>query len=707
MAWRLSIDFGTSNTAAAIDAHGRVTPITLADGSLSMPSAIVLTPTGFRVGQEAINAQLRHPDGFERTPKAMIGRGEVVLAGKIVTPKEIACEIYRYVRDAALRRQDNEEPAEVWLTHPVAWAPSQIETLREAAIEAGFKADAIRTVNEPTAAAAHFARNHQTEPGARVAVFDFGGGTLDIAVLERAPQEPQGFKVLAFGGDPVLGGRTFDARLLDWTLDTLASRGHEELTKRLHQPKTMSELRAQTSLARAVTAAKTELSTRADADISVSLGEEDAVVTITRQEYERLIRDDLDRGAKLLNDVFETVQGPKPQVLYLTGGSSRTPAISAMIRERTGIRIATLDDPKLVTAEGALYVSPLGAKGVKASAPPRPGAQSPQRPNKNPAPMPFAQPPGPMRPAGRPQGPQSRPQQQTPSPQPMARPAAPQQRPNQPPQQPMTRPAPQQQAPANRPAPQQRPAPSPQPMTRPAPQQQAPANRPAPRPESRPAPRPASAQPPKKKNRAAKILVIALVAALVIGGGVWGAIAWFNQNRVDDTKDGDRPLPEVASGTIDCWDESKADSGERCPELTGQSALQWITPTDGASCSSTDLGTKNARECTWYDKTNTHFYTLEFDSYDEALKYGEDAYGDAGQVWEINGAESGTKYEGDFTEGSGGYSYYYVYEGLPYGIFVRLDKDSTGQHGDVTEIEPRVHPKSWDEVAYAVASSKR
>ena len=679
MAWRLSIDFGTSNTAAAIDAHGRVTPITLADGSLSMPSAIVLTPTGFRVGQEAINAQLRHPDGFERTPKAMIGRGEVVLAGKIVTPKEIACEIYRYVRDAALRRQDNEEPAEVWLTHPVAWAPSQIETLREAAIEAGFKADAIRTVNEPTAAAAHFARNHQTEPGARVAVFDFGGGTLDIAVLERAPQEPQGFKVLAFGGDPVLGGRTFDARLLDWTLDTLASRGHEELTKRLHQPKTMSELRAQTSLARAVTAAKTELSTRADADISVSLGEEDAVVTITRQEYERLIRDDLDRGAKLLNDVFETVQEPKPQVLYLTGGSSRTPAISAMIRERTGIRIATLDDPKLVTAEGALYVSPLGAKGVKASAPPRPGAQSPQRPNKNPAPMPFAQPPGPMRPAGRPQGPQSGPQQQTPSPQPMMRPA-PQQRLNQPPQ---------------------------RPMTRPGPQQQAPANRPAPRPESRPAPRPTSAQPPKKKNRTAKILVIALIAALVIGGGTWATIAWLNQSRVDDTKDGDRPLPEVASGTIDCWDDTTANSGQRCPELTGQSALKWITPTDGASCSSTDLGTKNARECTWYDKTNTHFYTLEFDSYDEALKYGEDAYGDAGQVWEINGAESGTKYEGDFTKGSGGYSYYYVYEGLPYGIFVRLDNDSTGQHGDVTEIEPRVHPKSWDEVAYAVASSKR
>lgn len=82
---------------------------------------------------------------------------------------------------------------------------------------AGFAPESIRTVNEPIAAAAHYARNHQAAPGSRVAVFDFGGGTLDIAVLERAPLEPQGYRVLAYGGDPVLGGRSFDARLLDWT----------------------------------------------------------------------------------------------------------------------------------------------------------------------------------------------------------------------------------------------------------------------------------------------------------------------------------------------------------------------------------------------------------------------------------------------------------------------------------------------------------
>lgn len=743
MAWRLSIDFGTSNTAAAIDAHGRVSPIALADGALSMPSAIVLTPSGFRVGQEAINAQLRHPDGFERTPKALIGRGEVVLGGKIVEPREIAREVYGYVREAALRRQDNQEPAEVWLTHPVAWAPSQIETLREAAVEAGFKPEAIRTVNEPIAAAAHFARNHQAAPGARVAVFDFGGGTLDIAVLERAPQEPQGFKVLAFGGDPVLGGRTFDARLLDWTLDTLSSRGHEELTKRLHQPKTMSELRAQTSLSRAVTAAKTELSTRADADISVSLGEEDAVVTITRQEYERLIRDDLDRAAKLLNDVFETVQGPAPQVLYLTGGSSRTPSISAMIRERTGIRIATLDDPKLVTAEGALYVSPLGAKGVRASATPRPGAQSPQRPNMRPAPAPFGGAPGrpPMPGPGGPSQPNSpqtgmhqrppmaqppaagpltrnlsRPNQTGPGPRPpQATTSASQYRPTPPQGMERQQPQPPQQ---DRSAPttnEQRHTPpqgmnrQPQPGTAPAHEhRQTPPQgmnrQPTPQPFASSQPRPAEA--PKKK-RTGMIIALILAALLLVGGGVWGGIMLFNQNRVEGAKDGDRPLPEVESGTIDCWDGSSAKDGNSCPALTGQRGLDWIVPTDGASCTKASLEMKNARECTWYDHKDTHFYILEFESYDQALEYGENSYDDSGAVWDLDGEETGTKYEGEFSEGTGGYSQYFVYEGLPYGIFVRFDKDSSGNTGEYSDIESRVHPRSWDEVAYAVASSER
>ncbi|WP_193127677.1 Hsp70 family protein [Gulosibacter sediminis] len=736
MAWRLAIDFGTSNTAAAIHTNGNVRPVALSDVSISMPSAIVLTPNGYRVGDEAINAQLRHPDGFERTPKTLIGRSEVVLAGKIVDPEEIAREIYSYVRAASLRRQNNEPPAEVWLTHPVAWAPSQIETLRSAAVAAGFAPESIRTVNEPIAAAAHYARNHQAAPGSRVAVFDFGGGTLDIAVLERAPLEPQGYRVLAYGGDPVLGGRSFDARLLDWTLDTLSNRGSEELAKRLHQPKTMAELRAQTSLSRAVTAAKTELSTRPDADIAVSLGDEDAVVTITRQEYETLIAEDLDRAGKLLKEVFDTVSGPGAEVMYLTGGSSRTPAISEMIRERTGIRIATLDDPKLVVAEGALYVAPLGST--------RPA----QAPGSVPPTGHF--PPAPSAAAG-PTGPQGQRPNETavqPSVPPQTSSIPRQQQGNQ--QQPTHQyntqqfnssqqqyGAPQQQPNSGAPNYGQNTSSTPtrsfgtldssQTGRGPGGGDRQDANSSAPpygayassnsggsgygggyTPSAQAAygsgPDANSGGQPKKTRRGLLISVIAVIAVIVIGGGIWGGIALFGNQNAEPAEEA--LSPEVPSGEIECWDGSTVSGQENCAELTGTQGLEWVVKVDGASCTDADLGVKSTIDCTWYDRSNTHLYVMEFDSYDQALEYGQTSY-DTDTDWKIGDEVAGTQFEGEYTDAGGGYSHYYVYEDQPYGVFITLGNDDSGNHDNLSDIQGRFTPKPLADVAYAVATTDR
>ncbi|QUY62184.1 Hsp70 family protein [Gulosibacter molinativorax] len=743
MAWRLSIDFGTSNTAAAIDAQGAVRPISLSESGTSMPSAIVLTPSGFRVGEEAVNAQLRHPDGFERSPKMLVGRGEVVLAGEIVSPNDIVREIYSYVRAAALRRQDGSSPAEVWLTHPVAWAPSQIEALREGAVAAGFAAETIRTVNEPIAAAAHYARNHRAAPGSRVAVFDFGGGTLDLAVLERAPQLPEGYRVLAYGGDPVLGGRTFDARLLDWALETLARRGHSELADRLHRPKTMSELRAQTTLSRAVTSAKIELSTRPDADIAVSLGEEDAVVTITRKEYEKLIADDLDRAGKLLTDVFAQVSGPPPEVLYLTGGSSRTPAISHMIRERTGIRIATLDDPKLVVAEGALHVAPLGA--VRAAQPLKPSTPAPTQapvsaqPSQNPpASAPFSPPagatgpvagmtrpgqpahPGQQRPAvaqpglfqgaqgsasatGSPSQVQRPPQGQGP-----ARPPAQSPGQSRPPAQ--SRPV----APGQRPAPNQSPAQT-QPFgimgaARPATQAgggsygKGPAGGQA-------VSQSAGALGGKKKSPLKLVLGI-LAAIVVVVGVIWGATSIFGGggSSIATGDPTDTPTVEeivVAEGEIECWDGASAGAKENCNRLTGQAALDWLVSFDGASCQEV-AGDSMQKECSWYDRPNSFVYVMEFNSYDDAVGYAESLYNEDPGTWEVNGEPAGPHWEGEFTDGSGGYSHVYLYEGQPFGLFVRLDNDpSHGNHDNLNDFSNRFTMRPLSEVAYAVATTER
>lgn len=756
MAWRLSIDFGTSNTAAAIDAQGVVRPISLSESGTSMPSAIVLTPSGFRVGEEAVNAQLRHPDGFERSPKMLVGRGEVVLAGEIVSPNDIVREIYSSVRAAALRRQDGTAPAEVWLTHPVAWAPSQIESLREGAVAAGIAAETIRTVNEPIAAAAHYARNHRAAPGSRVAVFDFGGGTLDLAVLERAPQLPEGYRVLAYGGDPVLGGRTFDARLLDWALATLAHRGHAELADRLHRPKTMSELRAQTTLSRAVTAAKIELSTRPDADIAVSLGEEDALVTITRKEYEKLIAEDLDRAGKLLTDVFAQVSGPQPEVLYLTGGSSRTPAISHMIRERTGIRIATLDDPKLVVAEGALHVAPLGAlraaQPLKPSTPAPTQAPVPARPVPGQAVQGQAVPgqsvprraaPGQPVPGQQVQG-QAAPGQSVPgqaaqgqpvpgqpgpdrssrpptvgagglSPSVSNRPAAsrpPSQAPSQAPSQPSSQPLGYPTAP-NRPA-QNRPTPNRPATNRPAP------NRPAGGPASGgPASgRPAAGEPaaggptnkPRKKNPAL-IMAGILAGIVVLGGLIWGSIALLSSGS-SEAEEGPTQTPYdeeilVSDGPIDCWNGEEAASGENCADLTGQDALDWLVAFDGASCEEA-TGEYPQKQCSWYDRPNSSVNVIEFGSYDEAVEYAEGQYDSTPGTWEVDGETAGPHWEGEFSTGSGGYSHLYLYEDLPYGIGVLLNNDAShGNHDNHEDFSNRFTIRPHSEVAHAVATTER
>lgn len=356
--WALAIDFGTSNTTAAEVEDGRIRSIPLQESATSMPSAIVHTASGFRVGPSAVNAQLQYADGFEATPKRLVGHGDVLLHGEFVSPVRLVAEIHRAVRDAALRRQNGREPDEVWLTHPVAWAPSQVETLRAAAVEAGFRPERIRVVPEPVAAAAHYAATRTPEPGARIAVFDFGGGTLDVAVLERRPERPEGFVVLAYGGDPLLGGRTFDARLTEWVLDVLEQRGRGDVAERLRRPATPHDRRLQLEVQRSVASAKVDLSTHPDADVLISAGGDDLVVTVTRGEYESLIDGDMRQAAKLVRETLERSGATSLEAIYLTGGSSRTPVVSRMLREVTGVMPSTLDDPKLVVAEGALLVRP-------------------------------------------------------------------------------------------------------------------------------------------------------------------------------------------------------------------------------------------------------------------------------------------------------------------------------------------------------------
>jgi hypothetical protein len=206
---------------------------------------------------------------------------------------------------------------------------------------------------------------------------------------------------------------------------------------------------------------------------------------------------------------------------------------------------------------------------------------------------------------------------------------------------------------------------------------------------------------PKKKRRG---LLISIIAVIVIGGGIWGGIALFSSQNEQPAEEA--LSPEVPSGEIECWDGSTVSGQENCAELTGTQGLEWVVKVDGASCTDADLGVKSTIDCTWYDRSNTHLYVMEFDSYEQALEYGQTSY-DTDTDWKVGDEVAGTQFEGEYTDAGGGYSHYYVYEDQPYGVFIALGNDDSGNHDNLSDIQGRFTPKPLADVAYAVATTDR
>lgn len=352
--WSLAIDFGTSNTAAAYarrDSDGSVVvrSIALESESTTMPSAVVALDDGFVVGRAAINrAQLR-PQAFTREPKRWVAARSVLLDTRDIPVDELIGAVYAKVRRSALDVAGGSEPETVWLTHPQAWTTTQRQTLTDAAVHAGFAANTIRHISEPIAAS-HFYANEASLPGTKMAVFDFGGGTCDVSVLETRTDGT--FRVLHSNGDNHLGGRDFDARLRGWVLEQLGAAGDTDAVAALNTPGA-----AQLTLLDSVRAAKEELSTRASSFVAVSAGETERELTITRDEYEGLISDLVGSATALVESTLVGAQLIATDIdhVYLTGGSARTPAIVSSLTTLFGKPLERLHDPKLVVAEGALH----------------------------------------------------------------------------------------------------------------------------------------------------------------------------------------------------------------------------------------------------------------------------------------------------------------------------------------------------------------
>ncbi|WP_232238171.1 Hsp70 family protein [Rhodococcus sp. 2G] len=204
-------------------------------------------------------------------------------------------------------------------------------------------------ISEPRAAAFYYSRQHDAKivKGSTIAVFDFGGGTLDIAVLTATSEWT--FEVIRAGGDNTLGGKNLDATVARWVDERLRD-DDPDLAAWLRTP---DGLDARRTLDDQIRRAKELLSEHPSATIRVTGNGADLAFTITRDEFEQLIEPQITRGVQFAGQVLRDagVDRSGLQALYLTGGSSRIPYVHRRLSELGSI--ATLDDPKTVVAKGA------------------------------------------------------------------------------------------------------------------------------------------------------------------------------------------------------------------------------------------------------------------------------------------------------------------------------------------------------------------
>lgn len=377
----LGVDLGTSHTVAVIRwPDGRARPL-LVDGAPVMPSAVYLDESGhIHVGRDAQRLAQTDPTRFEPNPKHRIGEETVLLGDREVPVTALLSAILREVAAKAVEAVGHLPPAV--LTCPAKWGPRFRGVLETAAAQAGFPP--VRLVPEPVAAAHYFAEvmRRPIPMGASVAVFDFGGGTLDIAVVRH--QENGGYAVQADGGLEDLGGLDVDAALVEYLGRTINA-SVPQVWQQLSLPGNGTDRRNRRLFWDDVRGAKEMLSRTTVAPIPVPGVE--ASLHLTREELEKLAGPLLERAiAETQRVIAATGQAPEQLAgLFLVGGASRIPLVGRLLHSQLGIAPTVLEQPELPVAEGSLAagfpavpVSPATTVPGEPYPPPPPGQAAPE-----------------------------------------------------------------------------------------------------------------------------------------------------------------------------------------------------------------------------------------------------------------------------------------------------------------------------------------
>ncbi|MCK7643259.1 molecular chaperone DnaK [Corynebacterium sp. CCM 8835] len=345
----VGIDLGTTNSVVSVLEGGDPTVIANAEGSRTTPSVVAFAKNGeVLVGQSAKNQAVTNVDRTIRSVKRHIGEDwSVDIDDKSYTPQEISARILmKLKRDAEAYL--GEDVTDAVITVPAYFEDAQRQATKEAGQIAGL--NVLRIVNEPTAAALAYGLE-KGDKEQTILVFDLGGGTFDVSLLEIGDGVVE---VQATSGDNDLGGDDWDQRIVDWLVEKFKSAHGIDLTK---------DKMALQRLREAAEKAKIELSSSQQASINLPYITVDSEKnplfldeTLSRTEFQRITSDLLDRTKKPFNQVIKDADISINDVdhVVLVGGSTRMPAVVDLVKELTGGREPNKGvNPDEVVAVGA------------------------------------------------------------------------------------------------------------------------------------------------------------------------------------------------------------------------------------------------------------------------------------------------------------------------------------------------------------------
>ena len=365
----IGIDLGTTNSCVAVLEGGQPTVIVNAEGDRTTPSVVSFRASGDRVvGKPAKNAAVTEPKNTVASIKRFMGRAYnevgselkgiaydvasgqggrcvVKIDGNEYTPEQVSAMTLGKLK-ADAEKYLGEPVTQAVITVPAYFNDAQRQATKDAGKIAGL--EVLRIVNEPTAAALAYGFDKE-DADEKVLVFDLGGGTFDVSLLEIADGV---FQVLATNGDNHLGGDDWDQRVIDWMADKFQQDNGIDLRK---DPMALQRLKE------AAENAKKELSSAQQTQINLPFITADASgpkhldYTLTRAEFERITRDLLDRCkgpvTKALRDA--NLQISQVNEVILVGGSSRMPAVQELVKQMTGKQPNMSVNPDEVVADGA------------------------------------------------------------------------------------------------------------------------------------------------------------------------------------------------------------------------------------------------------------------------------------------------------------------------------------------------------------------